>query len=377
TGIGIGAEGLANYFLIKNRLSITLSAGFGWLNDGFLHHTFNTNLLTLDVKGTYWILPVERVNPYVFVGCGIINSYFTQKFNDRFYYGLFDGAFMLGGGIEYLLSPKLGLNLYLDYRHTTGDDLDNFNHKGPANDGYLNGRLGVTFYLKEKSLAGREGVIAEKAPIEEAEFGDKEMAEAFKKDIEAGEQESETELTTEQYVKLKSKVDNLNWQIQQKEREIEELKIVLAARKEKVSQLEAALRTRGGTMATALNLDLKDFNSSYEVGLERFYAREYEAAIYVFNMLLEADPQHKLAGNCQYWIGECYFGSGNYTAAIDAFQKVLNYPQSFKRDDALLMLGRCYLEMGNKELAHQMFDQLIQEFPDSEYISKAERYVGQ
>ena len=62
--------------------------------------------------------------------------------------------------------------------------------------------------------------------------------------------------------------------------------------------------------------------------------------------------------------------------ALEAFQKVLAYEESFKKDDALLMMGRCYIFLGDKPTALSMFDRLMSEFPDSEYYQKAQKYAN-
>ncbi|MDZ7265405.1 MAG: tetratricopeptide repeat protein, partial [candidate division KSB1 bacterium] len=149
----------------------------------------------------------------------------------------------------------------------------------------------------------------------------------------------------------------------------------LTVRKEKIAQLENNLRKRGGSLETSLNADLSDFSASYEQALQHYYSHEFEAAIYLFNSLLETSPTHRLASNCQYWLGECYFGQGDYSQALDAFKRVMAYDQSFKRDDALLMMGRSYIKLDQRELAKQMFDKLMSEYPDSEYFQKAQQYA--
>ena len=80
--------------------------------------------------------------------------------------------------------------------------------------------------------------------------------------------------------------------------------------------------------------------------------------------------------SAQYWIGECYNAVGDYREAINAFNLVLNYQTSYKFDDALIMNGVTYLKIGEVELAKKNFQQLVQNYPDSEYAPKAMRYLG-
>ena len=377
TGFGFGAELYAKYKL-SPRFFATGALGYGELSDGtalYDQSSFTTDLISLDVKGGMNLLNEGTYIPYVYAGLGIFNFKYSG-FNDRF----FDGAMFLGGGLEARLNPVVALDFSMDYRYTTGDDLNGINHN--AKDGYLNIRSGITYYLNPQFTGGGDSElkVTERSPIEQIEgvTGDSPDQElnALIEGLDSYEDASDANIAMDEYVKLKSRVDQLNDAIRQKELEIEELKAQLSLRKEKVAELETNLRRRGGALAASLNVDLNDFATSYEQALQHFYSREYDAAIYLFSMLVETSGTHKLASNCQYWLGECYFGQGDYTNAVDAFQRVLPYENSYKKDDALLMLGRSYIKQGDRASAKQMFEELIYNFPDSEYLEKAQKYAN-
>ncbi len=97
------------------------------------------------------------------------------------------------------------------------------------------------------------------------------------------------------------------------------------------------------------------FSVDYEQALRLFYARDYSNAIQVWDILHTQYPNYKLTSNCQYWIGEAYFGLGQYENAVKAFQNVFNYDFSYKKDDATLMLGRSYLKLGDVARARSYF----------------------
>jgi TolA-binding protein len=82
------------------------------------------------------------------------------------------------------------------------------------------------------------------------------------------------------------------------------------------------------------------FSPAYDDALTKFRSRQYRQAIEILQWLLKEYPDHRLAGNCHYWIGECYFGLGDYDSAQLAFRRVLTYPNSPKKRDAQLMLKR-------------------------------------
>jgi tol-pal system protein YbgF len=118
------------------------------------------------------------------------------------------------------------------------------------------------------------------------------------------------------------------------------------------------------------------FSLAYEEALSKFYGKRYNEAIADFNSLIGQFPDHSLVSNCVYWVGESYFGAGKYSDAASAFSKVLSYPRSLKKDDALLMLGRAYLQMSQKAEAREAFNRLIREFPTSEFVAKAEEWMS-
>jgi len=387
SGFGFAMEGYARY-KISPRFFTNLAFGYGELSDGTLFYdkrTYTTDLITLDIKAAINLLTEGNIVPYGYLGLGAFHFTYHGVNEDmlpgRFLGGYFDASFILGGGLEAKINPNMALDMYMDYRFTTGDDLNNI-YIGDK-DGYLNIRVGTTYYLSRSlGTRTRSGIeLTERSPLDEisgegtGDSPDNELN-ALIEGLDSYDAAADANLAMEEYIRLKSRVDQLNDAITQKELEIEELKTQLSIRKEKISQLERNLRNRGGALASSLNVDLSDFATSYEQALQNYYSREFDAAIYLFSMLLETSPTHRLASNCQYWLGECYFGQGDYSMALDAFQKVLAFDQSFKKDDALLMMGRCYIFLGDKQTALTMFDQLMNEFPDSEYYQRAQQYAN-
>jgi len=391
-GFGGGVEAYIKY-KINPRFFTIASLGYGELSDGnlvFGQCVFSTDVINFDVKGALNLITEGNIIPYGYIGLGGIyfnaggplEQLIPSGTKGYHFGGGFDPSFILGGGFEAKINPAISFDFNVDYRFTSSDHLDGW-AGGASNDGYLNIRTGVTYYLSRPLGSGSgSGVqLTESAPIEEisgegtGESPDDELN-ALIEGLDGYGETADANMNMEEYIRLKSKVDQLNDAIHQKELEIEELKVQLANRKERINQLELQLRNRGGALASSLNVDMSDFSSSYEQALQQYYSREYDSAIYLFSMLLETSPTHRLSSNCQYWLGECYFGQSDYSMALDAFQKVLAYDQSFKKDDALIMMGRCHIFLGDKQTALSMFNQLMNEFPDSEYYQKAQYYAN-
>ena len=119
-----------------------------------------------------------------------------------------------------------------------------------------------------------------------------------------------------------------------------------------------------------------DFKANYQQALQTFYNRQYQDAIQIFRSLMASNPNHQLASNCQYWIGESYNAMKQYREALNAFNSVMNYGKSFKFDDALIMSGLCNMKLGDSATARENFEQLVSRYPNSEYAPKAMRYLG-
>ena len=118
------------------------------------------------------------------------------------------------------------------------------------------------------------------------------------------------------------------------------------------------------------------FEQRYETARRAYIARDFKSAIQQFEMLLSENRSNSLADNCQYWIGECYYSTGNYEQAIAAFEKVFTFPNSNKYADAQLKLGLSYMRMSNTARAAEEFQKLIDNYPTSEYVSVARQYLS-
>ena len=138
---------------------------------------------------------------------------------------------------------------------------------------------------------------------------------------------------------------------------------------------------RPGAVTTAPSSNIiwnsSNFEDRYQEALQEYRSHRYREAVQKFEALLSLESSHSLSDNCQYWIGEAYYGMGNYRQSIVAFEKVFSFAKSNKDADAQLKLGLCYMRLNDKERARVEFQKLIDNYPTSEYVSMAQRYIGQ
>ena len=103
----------------------------------------------------------------------------------------------------------------------------------------------------------------------------------------------------------------------------------------------------------------------YSEGVSLFRQKQYDDALIKFTNVLKKGIDKALAGNCEYWMGECQFATLNYTSAIEHFQNVLANELSKKKPDAYYMLGRCYDQTGELEKAQTVYKELNEQYPNS------------
>ena len=100
----------------------------------------------------------------------------------------------------------------------------------------------------------------------------------------------------------------------------------------------------------------------YAWGLLR--AQDYAGAESVLRAFIAQHPEHALAGNAQYWLGETYYVRKDYRQAAVAFAEgYQRYPNSAKAPDNLLKLGLALAQIGEKPDACEAFAQFGRQFP--------------
>jgi tol-pal system protein YbgF len=113
-------------------------------------------------------------------------------------------------------------------------------------------------------------------------------------------------------------------------------------------------------------------DSTYMKGLASFKTGDMPAAREIFTRFLEKYPQHDLAANAQYWIGETYYSEKNFESAILAFQEVIKlYPQKDKVPAAMLKQAMAFEAINDSKSARYVLKKLGEGFPKSEEAVKA------
>lgn len=417
--------GISSRYVYTDRVSFGVEAAGGWVRawngQGSMFNSanslpFKTNLIAL--SGNAYIFPFrsQRFAPFVNAGAGFI---FWDVRDLRG--GGQNGTFANGTRIRSQLSPSLSGALGFDYhfndrfalttlarlhgmlkgRQDTSGLQGNIGGTGDANYLVAEGQLGLRYSFggrpraqtPDEDLFSSDETSPFGDPSDDPAFGSaspSEETDPFAAGNEGGADSGmASDEDMQEYIRLKSLSDELTQGIELKEREISSLQETLFDRRTKLSDLESGKisASNGGVgpdrsvpqpaMAPgAMTGSTASFSLAYERGLSLLTAKRYQEAINIFSDLVARFPSHALASHCHYWNGEAYFNLGNYQAAITALNNVLQSSLSLKKDNALLYLGRSYVQLNRTDEARRVFNQLIQEYPSSEFVGTAEEMLA-
>ncbi|MBR1605592.1 MAG: tol-pal system protein YbgF [Alphaproteobacteria bacterium] len=110
----------------------------------------------------------------------------------------------------------------------------------------------------------------------------------------------------------------------------------------------------------------KEIAEIYQNGLNALKANNYQTAEQNFSKILNQNPNDKLAGNAQYWLGEVYYAQKDYAKSAVAFAKgYQNYKNGAKGADSLFKLGMSMKSLKKNADACAAFGGVKAEFPNA------------
>lgn len=102
----------------------------------------------------------------------------------------------------------------------------------------------------------------------------------------------------------------------------------------------------------------------YKAAMQAYNSGLYDEAELGFEDIIQQFPQHGLAGNAQYWLGEVYTKQGNTDKAMAAFKAgFLKYKNGNKGADSLYRLGVTLANKNDTQGACTVFMSFTGEFP--------------
>ncbi len=139
----------------------------------------------------------------------------------------------------------------------------------------------------------------------------------------------------------------------------EEIRVITASPGAQQSESGTVTRTDNETPSI-------DCSQTYDDAFILVRQLEYEKAINGFRNFLENCQQHENVPNAHYWIGESYYMLEKFTEAIAEFEvMVRDYKSSPNIDRALYKLARSHEELGHKEKAKKIYQEVVDDHPNT------------
>lgn len=134
-----------------------------------------------------------------------------------------------------------------------------------------------------------------------------------------------------------------------------------------------AADSRDAQGAPAAAADASGAQAAYDVAFKAIRGGDYVGASREFRAFVQKYPDHALAPNAWYWLGESYYATTNYPVALEAFQHLLSqFPTSDKAPDALLKVGYTQLELKQDAKARATLASVVSKYPGSKAASLAQ-----
>ena len=106
--------------------------------------------------------------------------------------------------------------------------------------------------------------------------------------------------------------------------------------------------------------------NQYEFATSFLKVGDYSTAERAFREFVQTNPEHKLAGNAQYWYAETFRIRQLYTDAASAYlEGYQKYPKGEKAPVNLLKLGVSMVQIGEKDQGCKMINGVEKQYPDA------------
>ena len=117
---------------------------------------------------------------------------------------------------------------------------------------------------------------------------------------------------------------------------------------------------------------ISSFNQQdYMAGVFAYQREDFPMALDYFSNLVLDKSTKDIINNVLYWMADSYQQIGDFNNALISLEKILIDPDSDHLDDALIKKGLLHRKLGQKEESLIVFNQLVNNFPKSEYAKLA------
>lgn len=133
------------------------------------------------------------------------------------------------------------------------------------------------------------------------------------------------------------------------------------------------MQPRGSVASTYISKQLITPSAQYQQALDLFNRRQYANSIQILDRVQNLTTDKDLSTRSKYWMGENYFGLGDYTRAMKHFEMVEASGHLGKQVDACWMLARCHENLREFALAQRCFERIVKEFSSNRLARAAKK----
>jgi tol-pal system protein YbgF len=138
-----------------------------------------------------------------------------------------------------------------------------------------------------------------------------------------------------------------------------------------IDQRADEVRTSGADGGTAPAAGPEEL---YEASVAALRRGSVSTARSGFEEFLRANPQHRLAADAQFNVGQAFEQGQDAARAVQAYERVVEaYPTSPRAPAALLRMGAIEVQRGNRTQARAHLNQLVRAYPRSPEAAEAQR----
>jgi TolA-binding protein len=112
-------------------------------------------------------------------------------------------------------------------------------------------------------------------------------------------------------------------------------------------------------------------HQDYMSGVFAYQREDFPMALDYFSNLVLDKSTKDITNNVLYWMADSYQQLGDFNNALISLEKILEDPDSEHIDDALIKKGLLHRKLGQMEESLILFNQLVNNFPRSEYAKLA------
>jgi tol-pal system protein YbgF len=187
----------------------------------------------------------------------------------------------------------------------------------------------------------------------------------------------ERQLANQGLLEMSRQIQQLTAEMRTMRGEIDQLRHELersrAQQRDQYMDLDTRLRAAEAALAEAQpQVAAGSPEAEYQAAFNLLKDGRYEEAATALRDFHARYPDHELAPNAVYWLGEAHYVRRDYPSALAAFESLLQqYPATRKAPDALLKAGYCQLELQQTDAARATLGRVVQEFPGTPAAAEA------